>query len=491
MLTTNWVDRVFGWETKKSWEFTSANPARSYVPIWILYGIPMTFIQALLGEMRTVDPITVFYALRITFALGTWILGDMAIDRLSRSKQDRIKGLVFAATSYVTWTFQSHTFSNSIETIVLMWCLVIIHEFKYSKISVIGKHFDSALLAILITFGIFNRVTFPAFLVLPSIYLLEFFVKNPLTIVTFAMTGILSTLLAVSIDTALYQSQQGYVFAPLNNLLYNLNITNLSSHGLHPRFTHIFANIPQLIGPGAFFLFSKKHITSLPFLSAVSGLIILSIVPHQEARFLLPIVPLLCFCFDTSNLSQRTFKWLFGLWIVFNVFMGVIMGIYHQGGVVPCQSFISNQNLLQEGDIVVWWKTYSPPIWLLGKPIGSLKVMGPNDSEDKKYGHILEYLTEAEKSSEAIIIDLMGADENIVLDVLSVISDIVSAEDRNAYFVAPVASFDSSKIVTNIKVLEFDQIWSTAYHVTLESINLKDLKTMRPGLAIWKFRPVV
>lgn len=38
------------------------------------------------------------------------------------------------------------------------------------------------------------------------------------------------------------------------------------------------------------------------------------------------------------------------------------MGVYHQGGVIPTQNHLVGRENLTE---VLWWKTYSPPTWLL------------------------------------------------------------------------------------------------------------------------------
>lgn len=38
------------------------------------------------------------------------------------------------------------------------------------------------------------------------------------------------------------------------------------------------------------------------------------------------------------------------------------MGTFHQGGVVPMQIHIAGQESIRQ---VFWWKSYSPPIWLL------------------------------------------------------------------------------------------------------------------------------
>lgn len=41
------------------------------------------------------------------------------------------------------------------------------------------------------------------------------------------------------------------------------------------------------------------------------------------------------------------------------------MGVYHQGGVIPAQIWLGEQDSLGLSE-VLWWRTYSPPIWLLG-----------------------------------------------------------------------------------------------------------------------------
>ena len=42
------------------------------------------------------------------------------------------------------------------------------------------------------------------------------------------------------------------------------------------------------------------------------------------------------------------------------------MGIYHQGGVIPAQIWLGQQDKSLGVGEVLWWRTYSPPVWLLG-----------------------------------------------------------------------------------------------------------------------------
>jgi phosphatidylinositol glycan class Z len=196
--------------------------------------------------------------------------------------------------------------------------------------------------------------------------------------------GVLFTAIAVLTDTVFYRSTsllesiRHPVVTPLNNLVYNSNSLNLAEHGLHPHYHHFVVNLPQLLGPAlvvlGLSLFAKSTTVSSIFfnrraISAISGTMILSAIPHQEPRFLLPCVPLLLTCIR----PLKTKRFL-ASWIIFNAVLGFLMGVYHQGGVVPTQltipsivsSTMESRHLESANVSVFWWKTYSPPLWLLG-----------------------------------------------------------------------------------------------------------------------------
>jgi GPI mannosyltransferase 4 len=125
--------------------------------------------------------------------------------------------------------------------------------------------------------------------------------------------------------------------------------------------------------------FSQRTIKSVlanPRLSsATTSILILSVVPHQEARFLLPCVPLLLTCLRFPT-SERLLSLFWSSWLVFNVALAILMGVYHQGGVIPAQIAVPNlvpNSLNATGSSatnieVFWWKTYPPPTYLLGPP---------------------------------------------------------------------------------------------------------------------------
>ncbi|KAK4909696.1 hypothetical protein LTR28_000144, partial [Elasticomyces elasticus] len=182
-----------------------------------------------------------------------------------------------------------------------------------------------------------------------------------------ALVASATALVAIIVDTKFYAAEPVHlsslykmaVVTPLANLRYNLESSNLARHGLHPHYQHLAANLPQLLGP-AFPLLFLSHKKTLQIYSAISGLIVLSCFKHQEARFLLPAVPLVL---SSIRLPSRFTRLWLGAWILFNLSTGILMGIYHQGGVVPVQNWIFHRPGI---DKIFWWKTYSPPFWLLG-----------------------------------------------------------------------------------------------------------------------------
>lgn len=212
--------------------------------------------------------------------------------------------------------------------------------------------------------------------------------RRPMSFLTIAASGVVFSFLAVAIDTGFYNPKATFtdlirkpVITPLNNLIYNSDSSNLALHGIHPRYQHFTVNLAQLLGPVYILLiwslvtkgtnsamFSLRNIRAY---AALSGTAALSIFPHQEARFIMPSIPLILTCFSPPR--SRIFL---ASWIIFNGLLGVLMGSYHQGGVFPTQMAmpsILTQSIpkatvanTQPIATVLWWKAYSPPLWLFG-----------------------------------------------------------------------------------------------------------------------------
>lgn len=293
-------------------------------------------------------------------------------------------------------------------------------------------------------------------------------------------SALITASVAVVLDTAFYQDDpitwadvvSRPVITPLNNLLYNSSTENLALHGLHPWYQHLLVNIPMLIGPAAVLLFTQPH-PSLRLYSAVSGIFVLSLFQHQEARFLLPTVPLILSSVRLPK-NRRALQLWTGAWIVFNVFFGILMGTYHQGGIVPGQVFMSNQ---PDATQAIWWKTYSPPIWLLN---GKNEVLTTRDVMGLKGELLLEQLTE-EATCDA------PADRR---------NKEYLKEKSGTYLIAPASATWIDPYLSNkgLDGLRFREVWRYSQHLNLDDLDWGDdgvWNTLsrvigRRGLVAWR-----
>lgn len=205
-------------------------------------------------------------------------------------------------------------------------------------------------------------------------------------------------------------------------------------------------------------------------LSALSGTALLSIFPHQEARFLLPAVPLIL---SSIRLPRPRFRraWI-SIWIIFNLALGVLMGVYHQGGIVPVQMQIAKSN--ETITDVFWWKTYSPPTWLLNG-----------------------------KNEELKTVDLMGIPGEQMVDRIKAALPPCRTrkppkiEGRGlVYLVAPRSAYFLKPYLDHAKreELSLDEVWSYSKHLNLDDMDFGDdgvWKTLGRvvgdrGLVVWQ-----
>ncbi|KAL2017135.1 hypothetical protein VTK56DRAFT_2557 [Thermocarpiscus australiensis] len=473
--------QIFSYPVRHTWEFTTEHPIRSVFPLWPVYGLPMLLLRWLWignGNDGEIPPIAVFWALRVLMFIVGFVLEDWAIHELIQSQRHRRLAILLVASSYVTWTYQTHTFSNSIETLVVAWSLVLIERIvaKPERNSVLA----STVLGIVAVSGVFNRITFPAFLMIPGLRLLPYYWRNPLSFIVILIAGLGTAALAIALDTAFYTPHpitwsdliRSPVLTPLNNLLYNISPANLAKHGLHPWYQHVLVNLPQLLGPGVILLLTRPQF-SLRLWSAISGIVTLSLSKHQEARFLLPTVPLILSSVRLPKSEKALRVWAVS-WIIFNLALGILMGIYHQGGVIPAQVFMSKQPDATEA---IWWKTYMPPIWLLN---GKNEVLRTQDFMGMK-GETL--LAELEKLATCDI----PADRRS-MEYLK--------EKNGTYLVAPLSATWLDPYLSNkgLEGLRFREVWRYKQHLNLDDLDFAEdgvWNTLsrvigRRGLGIWR-----
>lgn len=127
---------LYSYPSRRTWEWTSSTPIRSIFPLWPVYGLPIALLQSVWrrnkGEL--VDATVIYYTLRMVMFTFSFVLEDWAIYELVHSLRQRRQSVILVASSYVTWTFQTHTFSNSIETLLVLWSLVLIERISSEKV---------------------------------------------------------------------------------------------------------------------------------------------------------------------------------------------------------------------------------------------------------------------------------------------------------------------------------------------------------------------
>lgn len=395
--------KFYGISGTVPWEFEPTNNARSYFPLYAFYGPLFYLMRDILKVQNPLNILRIirFYNFMLYLSVLYYALPKLVNENKLQNKGRVNEALVFILSSYITWCYQCHSFSNSLETILLLLVLSNYTDILSNKAGLL----QLVSTGFLISVGTFTRISFPAFLLLPSIQVfLKVLYRKWIQMVVIAVSMTLSTSIIVYFDTFMYESDE-IIIAPIKNVVYNLNVDNLAKHGLHPRYTHLLVNIPLILGPGLLMIRNTKNdFLNLPLLSIISSLFFLSALRHQELRFLLPVVPL----FSTLLTRFRYRPYLFRIWLVFNAAMCIIMGIFHQGGVIP---MISNINAEQDLTIDIWWKTYSPPTWLYNNDILTVSTTSiVNNIEN------LDLVQFNVKTNH--VVDLKGCDFDLVLEAI-------------------------------------------------------------------------
>lgn len=139
LLTSDSLGRIFSYPSRLPWEFTSDKPIRSVFPLWPTYDVPMNLLKGFYTESGTLNPPPelVYYVLRGVMFLLSFVLEDWAVYELVPLPRHRRATVVLVASSYVTWTYQTHTFSNSIETLLVAWGLVLIQRIVDNKVGLL------------------------------------------------------------------------------------------------------------------------------------------------------------------------------------------------------------------------------------------------------------------------------------------------------------------------------------------------------------------
>lgn len=403
------------------WEFQTANKARSFLPLLLFYG-PLW-----LAGMND-SPSALFYYSRLLATSCSFTVDWLLYRRLRQPL-----AAIFFASAWPTLTYMTRPFSNTIETAVLsiMTCLLLNNRPPWFSLGIIAAT------------GCFVRITFPAFaapIILCRLLALESLAASRSAVGKSIAGALLTTLLGMLVDGWYFDASPPLILAPLNNLLYNMNPDNLALHGLHPRYMHLInfcmlfglalplirwpAETPALAGSATIAL--RRCL----LVSAVFGVAVLSIIPHQEPRFLLPAaIGLFAATPMVYRKNRGSLFWV--IWVVVQLIMVLVFGYWHQGGVVSCLKSLDGimpagysvncsivalgssskyqdncywtaRNPLENATFITrihFWKLYTPPRFFL---LNQLQKSGGN--------HNIEVVDETGSSEESIISRYLSED---------------------------------------------------------------------------------
>lgn len=286
---------------------------------------------------------------------------------------------------------------------------------------------------------------------------------------------------------------------------------NLAEHGIHPRITHAVVNMPMLFGP----LILVAYITMFEEIvggrnnktvkemqqftntickwSIVSGLLVLSCAPHQEPRFLLPVIVPLVFLYgqnvasgvkesgSTKNSLVIILKRIISsplFWVFFNLILYVFFGWLQQGGLIDSLLHKSSNNVHDQPPLVsIYYKTYMPPTFL------TRRESIAKSKQDICQARDIDSVTEEGKicmatdlqSHQTTILDLQGSQPSVLLEVLRNIIPCTSEGEGHIHLISPPAVVlqlieSRNEISTGMKWEEYSIMFTRDYnaHISTE-----------------------
>ncbi|XP_072014675.1 GPI mannosyltransferase 4-like isoform X2 [Amphiura filiformis] len=371
-------------------------------------------------------------------------------------------------------------------------------------------------LGFIVILGSFCRPTFPAFFIIPTSFWITGSVTSgdikavweifkrvayivPGAFMTFVVCVVMDSIYYGTLDAAILNNPtllvqnlnldllHNITITPLNFIKYNIQNSNLSPHGIHPRITHFLVNVPMLFLP-LFVCFLKDAVSfyktwhdrsleneislitshKLFVLMFLTPIMLLSLIPHQEPRYILPvIVPLVLLYSDSLMKPLSSIPKMY--WILFNLIGCIIFGHFHQGGLVPCMEYLHKvaTRPIENNPTsfhFVFFHTYMPPQHLLHLQDQILPPFANFSME--KYQHILP-----KQENVVTIHDLMGSDQLTMFDrVDKILSDIKTVTpkpyQKEIYVISP-ASLDTIFCRLNVKY-NFKLINQFTHHLSME-----------------------
>lgn len=398
-----------------TWEWNQAFPVRSPVSAFLTSGIPFLMLK-FLSKFVDISPFMLLVFPRIYMTLISLLSFDIVVYSISRRLTlNASHGLFVVSTSYVTHVFATRTFSNTMETALFGIILMLFTPPENKWFSGSSKNWSQhahmptyrcILIGSLTSLGIFCRQTFLVFALVPYIgYLFGqlkvkrmYIFKIAEQTIFMALAFFITTMAFVLLDSWYYgYLQHGKIVLTIWNFM-KYNSLHSHVHGVHPFLTHFLVNLPLLFGPMSALFYSKlgslllgrfcssNHIETKGqdgkdikkqykvffILCIFVPILILSFIPHQEPRFIMPVLLPLVLLFASKVICSPI---LLMSWCIWYVIGYIFFGVLHQGGVIPSLFHLHqviHEKVQNSTELychhVVYFHTYMPPPHLLAWP---------------------------------------------------------------------------------------------------------------------------
>lgn len=450
---------IYNVDVLRTWEFQLADdgPLRSiaglmpfvYFPILAYKQFLSTFLKSSLpNDLRGFDMIyRVVFPVRFMTVLLSCLVDlfiysySRLLDSSNASGRPPLSLLLYASSCFGGLLWGGRTIVNTWESILValfgLLFIKVMKKLEYSINSILDLCIVTFLLccqSAICVWALFLRPTYPLFIF--SMALLELFVilrklREKIMITLAFATCVLAALFlkCLSIDTLYFNAQSSSmhnqpfinytICIPCRFFLYNTNFQFVSRHGVHSRFTHLFINCPLMVGPIICYFAFVHRVTlykfplNLTWLSVIFPIFVLSFIPHQEARFLIPCLPFI-FLLAGHHFAQYLYSdemknrlksshyhlILIFIWLIHQFLLTLFYNNLHQAGLLAYMKTLGGTH---DCPMHLFYRTYMPPRFPFGRPQASSsschEVMDLVNIEshivNKILGHLCQSYTQA------------------------------------------------------------------------------------------------
>lgn len=463
---------VFHIHHYRVWEFDSNFPLRSMFFPQLFSLPPFSLIKLL--HSPVISSYLLLIGPRLLVTLASFLI-DYSIYTISMlhipksaAKSDplpepTLNCLLVHSSTYLAFTYYTHTFTNCIETILLAILLAVVFK------STLGSRkfpycTPTNLIGIILSLGFFNRPTFALFACVPTLYWILNYCQSkndpglcwraiqnsaallsPFSLMSMVLVlldthyhrGICFPELSGQLNTDVWNHivrplTDHLVLTPANFLIYNLQTTNLSNHGLHPFYFHLLVNMPLMFTLLTVILFvdlfrllfrlesielsgKPSDSSTVMRFTVVLALAGFSAIPHQEARFLLPLVVPLVSLYANHLVSLCTKRHLISLlalitWILVNTSLVYFYGYVHQAGTIKSLFHLNHiaaeANQSRENVDLIFSRQYLPPRHLLNIPQEEKLIEIHDLSIESFHPNLFETLESISRKSSSVYLSI-------------------------------------------------------------------------------------